>query len=45
MTFIEFFNLSKWLAQNGETLSQKQVEGDFFSNLSHEREQLLLLDK
>ena len=40
-----FFKFSKWLAYNGETLSQKQVEGDFFSNSSHEREQSLLMDK
>ena len=38
-------NLSKWPVQNGEALSQKQVEGDFFSNSSHECEQLLLMDK
>ena len=25
---MEFFNLSKWVAQNGETLSQKKMEGD-----------------
>ena len=30
---------------NGDTLSQNQVEGDSFSNSSHEREQLLLVDK
>ena len=45
MTFLEIFNLSKWPTHNGETLSQKQAEVDFFSNSSHEREQLLLVDK
>ena len=40
-----FFKISKGPALNGETLSQKQVKCDSFSNSSLEREQLLLVDK